>query len=155
MRWLVDHSLGRTCFSYVLKAFLFLIPVDDAINIHKLIAYGGFIAAIGHTVCHLMNYVQKAEYVNNLFGGSIFITGCILIGVIFILYPATKIEVKRGHFEIFWYSHMLYAVLFIVTLIHGKGMWGPNYWKWFVGPGAVYVLERLYREFVTRKAVSQ
>lgn len=153
MRWLVDHSLGKTSFSWLFKAILFLIPVDDAINIHKLIAYVGFIAAIGHTVCHCLNYVQKATYVINLYGYSIFVTGCILIACIFILYPATRLDVKRGHFEIFWYTHMMYFVLFITTLIHGRGVWGPNYWKWFIGPGTVYVLERIYREVATRKPV--
>jgi NADPH oxidase len=153
MRWLVDHSLGRTGISKLFKAILFIIPVDDAINIHKLIAYTGFVAAIGHTVCHCMNYVQKATYVINLYGYSIFVTGPILIACIFILYPATKLDVKRGHFEIFWYTHMMYFVLFVTTLIHGRGVWGPNYWKWFIGPGTIYVLERIYREVVTRKPV--
>lgn len=154
MRWMVDKSRGRNFFSTLLRGILWIFPVDDALRIHKLCGYAGFIAAIGHMVCHLINYVQKAEFVWTTFGIGIWITGIILTLCIFALYPATRPDLKRGHFEIFWATHMLYLVLFVTTFIHGKGLLGPNYWKWLIIPGSIYIFERIWREIVIRKPVS-
>lgn len=154
MRWIVDNSRGRTCFGTLLRAFLWILPVDDAIKIHKLVAYTAFVAAMGHTIGHLFNYVSRPDFVWDTFGAGIWVTGIMLIFILFTLYPATNVNVKRGHFEIFWITHMLYVALFILTFIHGKGMLGPNYWKWLILPGTVYVCERIYRELATRKPVS-
>jgi hypothetical protein len=154
MRWLVDNSRHRTWYAYPLRALLWFLPVDDALKIHKLCAYVGFVAAVGHVVSHLLNYVQKATLVWDTYGVGIWVTGITLVMVIFILYPATQVTVKRGHFEIFWITHMLYIVLFIMALIHGKGMIGPNYWKWLIVPGLVYFLERVHREYTTRQPVN-
>ena len=154
MRWLVDNSRARTCVGGLLRGVLWILPVDDAIKIHKLMAIVAFCAAIGHTICHLFNYVARAELVMEQLGVSIFVTGIMLLCFLFIMYPATCIQVKRGHFEIFWITHMLYVGVFVVTFIHGRGMLGPNYWKWLLLPGTVYFIERVYREVVTRKPVN-
>ncbi len=153
IRWFVDNSRTRVWYAYVLRFVLWFFPVDDAIKLHKIIAWTAFTAAIGHTLCHLFNYVQRAELVWDTFGAGIWVTGICLVMIIFIVYPATFVSVKRGHFEIFWITHMLYVPLFVLTIIHGKGMLGPNYWKFFIGPGAIYLIERIYREFTTRLPV--
>jgi hypothetical protein len=102
-------------------------------------------------VAHVINYVQRAELVWSTFGAGVWVTGFVLTFILFTLYPATQIDVKRGHFEIFWVTHMLYALLFVMNLIHGKGWIGPNYWKWLIAPGVIYILERIYRECASRK----
>jgi len=154
MRYLVDKSRPRTWYGMLLRAFLWLVPVDDAIKGHKLMGYVGFIAAMGHTIGHLMNYVSRPDYVWDLFGPGIWVTGVSLVVILFIMYPATILKVRRSHFEIFWVTHFLYMGVFVICLIHGKGMWGPNYWKWLLGPGLLYLGERIYREIVTRKPVT-
>ena len=154
IRWFVDNSRTRTWYSYIIRGILWFFPVDDAIKLHKLIAWTAFAAAIGHTVAHLFNYVQKSQLVWDTFGPGIWVTGILLVLIIFTVYPATHVNVKRGHFEIFWITHMLYVPLFVLTLIHGKNMIGPNYWKFFIGPGVIYLGERIYREVATRKPVN-
>lgn len=58
-RWLVDSSRGKTWFGTIIRAVLWILPVDDAIKIHKLVAYVACGAALLHTVAHLFNYVAR------------------------------------------------------------------------------------------------
>jgi NADPH oxidase len=154
MRWLVEISRDNTFWSQVIRSLLWIMPVDDAIRIHKLIAYVGVGAAFAHTVCQLFSYIATRDLYWSVYGVTVFVTGGLLLLVIFILYPATHELVRRGHFELFWLSHMLYFFIFLFNLIHGKGTFGPNYWKYFAFPGTIYIMERIYREIVTRKPVN-
>ena len=44
-------------------------------------------------------------------------------------------------------------VFFITILLHGKGTVNPNFWKWFIVPGGLYIIERTLREMRARQAV--
>lgn len=45
-----------------------------------------------------------------------------------------------NNFTIFWYTHHCFIAFFVLLLIHGK-----NFWMWFLGPGMMYVIERILR----------
>jgi len=47
---------------------------------------------------------------------------------------------RRGHFEIFYFSHYLFVVYYILLILHA-----PEFWKWFCAVGVIYLGERLYR----------
>jgi hypothetical protein len=70
------------------------------------------------------------------------------------MYGASLNSVKRGHFEIFWYSHHLFILFFILLLLHGRTGFGPNFWKYFLVPGAIYIFERIYREYSAYRNVA-
>jgi NAD(P)H-flavin reductase len=70
--------------------------------------------------------------------------GMICLCMLFI-YGAVRENVKMGQFEIFWYAHHFFVLYFILLLTHGNGGFGKNFWKWFVGPGALYLVERILR----------
>jgi len=70
-----------------------------------------------------------------------------------IIYSAARDNTKMGQFELFWYSHHLFVVFFVMILVHGKGGIGPNYWKFFLFPGGTYLIERLLRVNRSRKPV--
>ena len=42
--------------------------------------------------------------------------------------------------QIFYWSHLLYIPFWILTIFHG-----PNFWKWFIVPGVIYLIERVRR----------
>lgn len=42
--------------------------------------------------------------------------------------------------QIFYWSHLLYIPFWILIIFHG-----PNFWKWFVGPGVIYLVEKFRR----------
>lgn len=43
-------------------------------------------------------------------------------------------------FQIFYWTHLMYIPFWVFLLFHG-----PNFWKWFLVPGAIYIVERLLR----------
>lgn len=49
-------------------------------------------------------------------------------------------NVTTLHCKIFYWSHLLYIPFWILMIFHG-----PNFWKWFVGPGVIYLVERIRR----------
>merc|ERR1719419_1446665 len=47
---------------------------------------------------------------------------------------------RRGHFEIFYFTHLLYYAYFVLLLVHA-----PEFWKWFFVVGLIWVVELVYR----------
>lgn len=42
--------------------------------------------------------------------------------------------------QVFYWTHLLYVPFWILVLFHG-----PNFWKWFIVPGLIYLVERTIR----------
>lgn len=42
--------------------------------------------------------------------------------------------------QIFYWTHLLYVPFYLLMILHG-----PNFWKWVVIPGLLYLCERFYR----------
>lgn len=53
---------------------------------------------------------------------------------------ATPVNVRRGQFELFWYSHHCFVLFFGFLLFHGKGGINPNYWKYAGHNARTYAL---------------
>ncbi len=47
---------------------------------------------------------------------------------------------KRGYFEVFYFSHLLYWSYVLLLILHA-----PEFWKWILVPLAVFVVEKAYR----------
>ncbi|NWZ94132.1 NOX5 oxidase, partial [Nesospiza acunhae] len=45
---------------------------------------------------------------------------------------------RGGHFEVFYWSHLSYIPVWLLLLLHG-----PHFWKWFLIPGSLFVLEKV------------
>lgn len=87
-------------------------------------------------------------------------TGFYLFAILLIMFICSQPFVRRGgSFEvnlsillfssltnysvqqqIFYWTHLLYVPFWILCLFHG-----PNFWKWFIVPGMIYLIERLLR----------
>jgi len=68
-------------------------------------------------------------------------TGFLLILIILIMFVCSLPFVRRGGcFEIFYWTHLLYIPFWILLIFHG-----PSFWKWFIIPGCIFVIERLLR----------
>eukprot|EP00817_Percolomonadidae_sp_ATCC50343_P000528 CAMPEP_0117430342 /NCGR_PEP_ID=MMETSP0758-20121206/9869_1 /TAXON_ID=63605 /ORGANISM="Percolomonas cosmopolitus, Strain AE-1 (ATCC 50343)" /LENGTH=537 /DNA_ID=CAMNT_0005218241 /DNA_START=320 /DNA_END=1930 /DNA_ORIENTATION=+ len=71
------------------------------------------------------------------------LTGNLLWIVMVIMYSASNKSFRRtSNFTYFWFIHHLFIVFFVLLLVHGK-----KFWVWFLGPGFLYVLERVVRIF--------
>ncbi|XP_023338172.1 NADPH oxidase 5 [Eurytemora carolleeae] len=47
---------------------------------------------------------------------------------------------KSGNFEIFYWTHFLYLVFWLLVILHA-----PNFWKWFIGPCCLFIIEKCLR----------
>lgn len=139
-----------------------ILPLDQHIYLHKLT--GWLIVFFGslHTVMHLINFSFYVVYdpvinANNytlaeffftsrpglfgLIGGWANPTGFILLVILMIMFVCSLPFVRRGgSFEVFYWTHLLYVAFFVLVILHG-----PVFWKWFIIPGCIFIVERLLR----------
>lgn len=74
-------------------------------------------------------------------GGSAGLTGFLLTIILIIMVVCSLPIVRRkGAFEIFFFSHNLFVLFYIILILHA-----PDFWKWFIVPALIYIAERIYR----------
>lgn len=153
----------RNCLTFLRTTFLaHVLPIDQHVCFHKMTAA----AIVGFTVIHTLAHIANAAIVANanvmeiwevLFtvkagvgyvAGSAFITGWLLDIVLIIIVICSLPFVRRGgHFQVFYWSHLLYVPFWILVILHG-----PHFWKWFIGPGAIFIIEKISRSKAFRLA---
>lgn len=155
LRWLYNRSTqDHTWSSRALRNVLLFVPVDFSLAIHRMIAGYLFVAMLGHSVCHLLNWALVPAITLSVMGVWPLLSGVLLLAIAFFIYAAAFDNVKQTKFEYFWYTHHLFTAFFLICLLHGRGFIGPNFWKWFVVPGSLYLLERLFRTLKSKKDVT-
>ncbi|XP_018056077.1 PREDICTED: NADPH oxidase 5 [Atta colombica] len=153
----------RQCITYLrTHSFNSLVPLDHHIYLHKMTGILIGIFSIVHTLMHLIycgTVIVKDEKMNSgnytmfewlltsqpgyfgLIAGSAYPTGIVLFIILVIMIICSMSFVRRGGcFEIFYWSHLLYIPFWILMIFHG-----PNFWKWFIGPGVIYLVEKIRR----------
>ncbi|XP_017078957.1 NADPH oxidase 5 isoform X1 [Drosophila eugracilis] len=155
---MLRHSLtylrGRGLSSYL--------PLDHHVYLHKLTGITISVFSLVHTIMHLFNFsiivindpnINAGHYTigewlltdrPGLFGlipGCANPTGVALLAILVVMFVCSQPFVRRkGSFEVFYWTHLLYVPFWILCLFHG-----PNFWKWFLLPGLVYIVERALR----------
>lgn len=146
----------RTCTTWLRsKGVHRFIPLDHNIYYHKLTGCFVLVYSVLHTVAHVLNFERLSNgdwYVLNLYlltthhdigwvGGTACITGWVLLAILLVMVLCSLPCVRRsGRFEVFYYSHLLYVAFWGFLILHG-----PNFWKWFLLPGLLLVVELLTR----------
>ncbi|ALC41430.1 Nox [Drosophila busckii] len=142
-----------------LSSFL---PLDHHVYLHKLTGITISVFSLVHTIMHLFNFsiivindplINAGHYTigewlltdrPGLFGlipGCANPTGVALLVILMVMFICSQPFVRRkGSFEVFYWTHLLYVPFWILCLFHG-----PNFWKWFMLPGLVYIVERVLR----------
>lgn len=159
----------RQCITFLrTRGFSAVLPLDHHIYLHKLTGVMIAIYSFVHTLMHLMNFsivVVNDPVINarnftlaewfftarpglfGLIGGVANPTGFALFVILLIMFICSQPFVRRkGSFEVFYWTHLLYIPFWILVIFHG-----PNFWKWFIGPGVIYLIERVFR-FVWMKS---
>ncbi|KAL4216481.1 NADPH oxidase 5 [Mactra antiquata] len=154
--WVLVLMLRKSLTFVRMTRLCAVLPLDQHILFHKMtaIAVAGF--AIVHTIAHIVNTNIVANSVDNLnmaeilftakagigfVGGSAYITGWLLDIILVVMVICSMPFVRRsGHFQVFYWTHMLYVPFWILVLLHG-----PNFWKWFVLPGTLFIMEKVSR----------
>jgi NADPH oxidase 5 len=146
-----------------------LIAFDEFINIHKIIGSLIVILGLLHTLFHCINFYYKSSnyYLNQQYSNTsnttiqyyytfaelLFttksnigwfnqtaITGWIIL-IILIIIQIFSLPIIRnnGYFELFYYTHWLHILYYVIMIIHSD-----EFWKWFIIPFVFVLIERLY-----------
>nr|XP_026498146.1 NADPH oxidase 5 [Vanessa tameamea] len=136
--------------------------LDHHVYLHKLTGVLVVLYGLVHTVMHLCNFsliVVNDPVINSqnytisewifttkpglfgLCGGYANPTGVALCVALFGLSISSRPALRKGGcFEVFYFAHLLYIPFWILLIIHA-----PNFWKWFIVPGFIYLIERIMR----------
>jgi len=145
---LILVPMMRSFITWVKRTFLArVVPTDQHVQIHKLIGHAMFFFALVHSGAHLGNYVTTTpSLVQSLFYTYAGLTGFILLVVFLIMWLFALNGVRKsGHFEWFFFTHLLYPAWLAGMLLHG-----PVFWKWAAVPILGFLVERIYRRLAKR-----
>jgi predicted ferric reductase/Ca2+-binding EF-hand superfamily protein len=119
-----------------------LLPLDDSVAIHRWLGGWLFVLALVHTVAHGANWALSAPGIwQALARNTAAWTGLALLLVFAVMWVFSRQRVRgTGHFELFYWTHLLYVAWFALALWHG-----PVFWLWAGVPLAIFAADRLLR----------
>jgi NADPH oxidase 5 len=109
LSWLRSTWLGRR------------VPIDDAIDFHRLVGQTMFALASAHAAAFTIAYAagHASSSVASLLLTSRGLTGGLLLGVFGIMWLFSQSPIRRSrHFELFYFTHLLYVVWFALAIAH-------------------------------------
>uniref|UniRef100_F7GK01 NADPH oxidase 5 n=1 Tax=Monodelphis domestica TaxID=13616 RepID=F7GK01_MONDO len=155
----------RRCLTWLRATWLArVLPLDQNVEFHQLIGYVVVGFSFLHTTAHVVNFAQLAQSENSTFQfweyllttrpgigwvyGTASLTGIVLQLLILIMLVCSCSFVRRsGHFEVFYWTHLLYISIWALLIVHG-----PNFWKWLLVPGLLFFLEKVVGLVLSRMA---
>ncbi|XP_075995787.1 NADPH oxidase 5 isoform X2 [Genypterus blacodes] len=151
----------RRCLTWLRATWIVrVLPLDQNILLHQIVGYAILCFTLVHTTAHILNFVQLSQ--NSEYSvweyllttrpgigwvkGTASVTGVILQVAISLMVICSSTFVRRsGHFEVFYWSHLSYVLVWSLLMVHCA-----NFWKWFVAPGLVFLLEKIVGIAVSR-----
>jgi len=115
------------------------LPLDESIDFHRLVGNAMFLFGVIHTAAHLLNYsTLPAPISENLLHTHAGLSGLVLL-ILFTVMTITAQDFirRRGHFELFYFAHLLYLGWFGLMLMHG-----PRFWKYALVPLIGFAIDR-------------
>ncbi|XP_068452623.1 NADPH oxidase 5 [Clinocottus analis] len=137
-----------------------VLPLDQNILLHQIVGYAILCYTLVHTTAHVFNFVQLSragryrlwEFLLTTrpgigwVKGTASLTGCFLQAMICLMVLCSSTFVRRGgHFEVFYWSHLSYVWVWSLLMVHCA-----NFWKWFVVPGLLFLVEKIVGMAVSR-----
>jgi predicted ferric reductase len=121
-----------------------LLPLDESVAIHRWLGGALLIFSLVHTLAHTVNWATTTPGLWASFSaGTAGWTGLALLGVFGVIWVFSRPSVRASkHFELFYWTHLLYIVWFALALVHG-----PVFWMWAGVPLAIFAVDRLLRLF--------
>jgi len=140
------------------------VPVDQNIEFHKGIAWTVAFFSVIHVVAHYFNFRSISMATAGQLGAIGLspidpwalgftslpgVSGHVLVLCMVLMYSSAIPRIRGPRFEVFWYTHHLFVVFFALLCIHGAAglLEPPTFWIWFIGPGFLYLVERILRVF--------
>ncbi|MED6278895.1 hypothetical protein CHARACLAT_028697 [Characodon lateralis] len=151
----------RRCLTWLRTTWVVrILPLDQNILLHQIVGYAILLFTLVHTAAHVINFARMSE--SSEFSlweyllttrpgigwvkGTASVTGVILQLLICLMVVCSSTFVRRsGHFEVFYWTHLSYIWVWILLIIHCA-----NFWKWFMVPGLVFLLDKIVGIAVSR-----
>ncbi|KAJ1925205.1 hypothetical protein IWQ60_004698 [Tieghemiomyces parasiticus] len=162
--------VSRNFLSYLRSTFVSrYITIDKNIHAHKVVGWTIVFMTFLHVFGHTFNLTHvAAASAGAVTGGWLFflspvgITGNLMVVLLAIMVTCAMARVRRPHFELFYYTHHLFIPFYILLIAHGsfcvieadnapvcRGH--PDFWKFFLIPAIIYLVERITREVRGRR----
>ncbi len=155
------------------------LPLDESQWFHRQVAYAMLIFVIAHVMAHYVNFfnvemsqirAEAAIQIHYAQAGGI--TGHVMLLCMLLIYTSAHTRIRQQSFETFWYTHHLFIPFFLAFYTHATGcfvrdtkepyspfdyhnFWthciGYQGWRWEIPVGAIYLVERIYREIRARR----
>ncbi|KAJ1718472.1 hypothetical protein LPJ61_006615, partial [Coemansia biformis] len=161
-----------TCFNVSVSAiFLFMSPtllellrrtliaryvvLEKNIHAHKIAAYTVAFWMVAHVVSYYCLFHKsaaksqgKVTFSHLLFGTQVGRTGHAMFFMFIAIFVTSVPVVRRRLYEVFYWMHHLFVPCLVLVFVHGKA----KTFQWYIiGPGTIYVIDRLYR-FIRSRA---
>ena len=113
-----------------LVTLLFGIPVDRALNYHKLAGKLAGFAGLVHTATFFMDpevhSIHKSDLLLGAFTGQVNISGSVMMLLLVAIFVSSIQKVRRRLFEAFYYLHLVFIVGLVVGAFFHSGMLLPS-----------------------------
>lgn len=153
---MVDISLiyllmSPTLMGLLRKTFLpRYISIEKNLHAHKFIGYTLLLCTLQHVVSHYFKFYGlqekthgKLSMVDLLFKKQTGLVGHIMIGLTLVFTLAALPWVRKKFFEVFYFLHHFSILLVILLDFHTTK--NPTFRYYILGPGLIYLMDRLYR----------
>lgn len=141
------------------------VDFDQNIRLHKWLAYAIGVMATVHVTAHFNNFYNIAYIADPLTLVQIGVlkpgavpntpyqalistlpgaTGMIITAVMVIMYIPAFSTARRPMFEVFWFTHHLFLIFYLVNFFHGAAglLEVPTFWVFTIIPFLLYLVER-------------
>jgi ferredoxin-NADP reductase/Ca2+-binding EF-hand superfamily protein len=101
-----------------------VVPIDSSVTFHRIVGHAMFAFALLHTAAQLVSSATKSpdNFLGKLLTSRMGGTGAALIVVFAVMWVFSLSIVRRSrHFELFYFTHLLYLVWLVLLAIHDPG----------------------------------
>ncbi len=132
LTWLRSRWLGR------------VLPVDEALGFHRLVGYSLVVLSVLHGLAFACSYPfghPGSSVTKLLLETERGFSGSWLLAVLLVIWFFARSAVRRSEqFELFYLTHLLYVVWFVVLIVHA-----PAFLLWGAVPLSAFFVEQAWR----------
>ena len=102
-----------------------VVPVDEAIGFHRIVGHTLFALCVVHGIGTLVGYAEATKPFLAQLETERALTGAALLTVFAVMWVfAWQIVRRSNRFELFYFTHLLYFVWFVLAIAHAPGFLG-------------------------------
>ncbi|HEX8792253.1 MAG TPA: EF-hand domain-containing protein [Polyangiaceae bacterium] len=102
-----------------------VVPVDEAVEFHRIVGHTLFALCVVHGLGTLYGYLQGTKPFLAELATERALTGSVLLTVFAVMWVfAWQVVRRSSRFELFYFTHLLYFVWFVLAIAHAPGFLG-------------------------------